>query len=119
MSFGFRHGVPREADIIWDVRFLPNPHFIPELRPLSGLDEPVKDVVLSHTATKNLLKGLLPLLAECLPAYEQEGKSYLTIAIGCTGGHHRSVAVSEAISSHLQAEGWAPQVKHRDLEKPY
>ena len=119
MSFGFRHGIPREADIVWDVRFLPNPHFDPQLRVLSGLDAPVKDVVLSHPATQHLLQGLLPLLSESLPAYEREGKSYLTIAIGCTGGHHRSVAVSEAIALHLSSEGWSPQIRHRDLAKSY
>jgi RNase adapter protein RapZ len=119
MSFGFRHGVPREADIVWDVRFLPNPHFDPTLRSLSGLDEPVRAVVLEHQATKNLLNRLLPLLSECIPAYEREGKSYLTVAIGCTGGHHRSVAVTEAIAGHLRSTGWSPQIRHRDLEKPY
>ena len=119
MSFGFRHGVPREADIVWDVRFLPNPHFNPTLRPLSGLDEPVRDVVLTHQSTQNLLQGLLPLLSECLPAYEREGKSYLTVAIGCTGGHHRSVVISEAITQHLRTSGWSPQIRHRDLEKAY
>jgi UPF0042 nucleotide-binding protein len=119
MSFGFRHGIPREADIIWDVRFLPNPHFIPELRPLSGLDEPVKKNVLTHPMTVSLLQRLSPLLIECLPAYEREGKSYLTIAIGCTGGHHRSVAVAEAIKERLSLAGWSPHVHHRDLEKSY
>lgn len=119
MSFGFRHGVPREADIVWDVRFLPNPHFDPNLRALSGLDEPVRSVVLKHQATQNLLNRLLPLLSECIPAYKKEGKSYLTIAIGCTGGHHRSVVVAETIASHLRSIDWSPQIRHRDLEKPY
>lgn len=119
MSFGFRHGIPREADLVWDVRFLPNPHFDPLLRSLSGLDEPVKKVVLEHEATQSLLKGLLPLLLETLPAYEREGKSYLTIAIGCTGGHHRSVAVSEEIAQLLIAGGWSLKIRHRDLEKAY
>lgn len=119
MSFGFRHGPPREADIIWDVRFLPNPHFVPELRPLSGLDQPVQEVVLKHPMTISLLQGLVPLLLECLPAYEREGKSYLTIAVGCTGGHHRSVAVAEEIKARLIDAGWAPFTRHRDLEKAY
>lgn len=119
MSFGFRHGVPREADIMWDVRFLPNPHFDPELRPLSGLDQPVRDVVLRHQMTQALLDRLSPLLLECLPAYEREGKSYLTVAIGCTGGHHRSVAVAEEIKSRLVSAGWSPYIHHRDLEQPY
>ncbi|MAD60493.1 MAG: hypothetical protein CMH49_03125 [Myxococcales bacterium] len=119
MSFGFRHGLPRESDIVWDVRFLPNPHFDPKLRSLSGLDQPVKERVLTHQATQNLLQRLQPLLAESLPAYEREGKSYLTIAIGCTGGHHRSVAVAEAIAAFLRLEGWSPKIRHRDLEKAY
>lgn len=119
MSFGFRHGLPREADIVWDVRFLPNPHFDPKLRALSGLDQPVKERVINHEATQSLLQGLLPLLAKSLPAYEREGKSYLTIAIGCTGGHHRSVAIAEVISAFLRSEGWSPKIRHRDLEKAY
>lgn len=119
MSFGFRHGIPREADIVWDVRFLPNPHFNPDLRALSGLDAPVREVVLGHPMTQALLERLTPLLLECLPAYEREGKSYLTIAIGCTGGHHRSVAVVEAIRSSLSGAGWTSHVHHRDLKKPY
>lgn len=119
VSFGFRHGPPKEADIIWDVRFLPNPHFVPELRPLSGLDQPVQDVVLGHPMTNSLLEKLVPLLLECLPAYEREGKSYLTVGIGCTGGHHRSVAVAEEIKSRLVQAGWLPYLRHRDLDKAY
>ncbi len=117
MSFGFRHGVPPEADIVWDVRFLPNPHFIEALRPMSGRDAPVADFVLTHAVTDAFLARFLPLLDAVLPGYEHEGKAYLTIAIGCTGGRHRSVAVSERVAAHLRAGGREPKVRHRDLEK--
>lgn len=117
MSFGFRHGVPAEADIVWDVRFLPNPHFQPELRPMSGCDAPVADFVLTHPATAGFLDRLLPLVDHVLPAYEHEGKTYLTIAIGCTGGRHRSVAITERLGAHLRAAGRQPKVRHRDIEK--
>jgi UPF0042 nucleotide-binding protein len=119
MSFGFRHGVPREADLVWDVRFLPNPHFDPALRPLSGLDAPVRDFVLGHDATRAFLAAFTPLLNATLPAYVAEGKAYLTLAIGCTGGHHRSVAVVESLRLTLLEQGWAPKVSHRDLHAPY
>lgn len=117
MSFGFRHGVPVEADIVWDVRFLPNPHFQPDLQPFSGCDAPVADFVLQHEATQAFLKHLLPLIDQVLPAYEHEGKTYLTIAIGCTGGRHRSVAITERLGAHLRDGGRDPKVRHRDLEK--
>jgi UPF0042 nucleotide-binding protein len=119
MSFGFRNGLPREADLVWDVRFLPNPHFQPELRPLSGRDEPVRRFVLDHPATRSFLEGFLPLLEATLPSYEAEGKAYLTIAIGCTGGHHRSVAIVEALAAHLSERASPPKVLHRDLNAPY
>ena len=119
MSFGFRHGVPIEADIIWDVRFLPNPHFNPSLRPLSGLDQPVQDFVYGHQATKAFLEGMQLLLRQTLPAYQQEGKAYLTIGIGCTGGHHRSVAIVESLAHYIQLQGWPPHIKHRDIKKVY
>lgn len=108
MSFGFRHGVPTEADIVWDVRFLPNPHFIEHLRPQSGLDEAVACYVLDQEPTQRFLAHFLPLLDEVLPAYEAEGKSRLTIAIGCTGGRHRSVAIAEHIAQHIHS-----REKHR------
>jgi UPF0042 nucleotide-binding protein len=119
MSFGFRNGLPREADLVWDVRFLPNPHFQPELRPLSGRDEPVRRFVLDHPATRAFLEGFLPLLEATLPSYEAEGKAYLTIAIGCTGGHHRSVAIVEALAAHLSGRESPPKILHRDLNAPY
>ncbi len=119
MSFGFRHGLPREADLVWDVRFLPNPHFDPALRPLSGLDAPVREFVLGHEATRAFLAAFTPLLAATLPSYLAEGKAYLTLAVGCTGGHHRSVAVVEALRLALLDLGWEPKVSHRDLHAPY
>ena len=117
LSFGFRHGVPTHADVVWDVRFLPNPHFIPELRPHSGREAPVREFVLSNLATRTFLGHFLPLLDEVLPAYEREGKSYLTIAIGCTGGRHRSVAISERVGAHLREGGRDAKVRHRDVER--
>lgn len=117
MSFGFRHGVPTEADIVWDVRFLPNPHFIEHLRAFSGRDPAVRDHVLTKPATKNFLAHFLPLLDDVLPAYEEEGKSYLTIAIGCTGGRHRSVALAERIAHHLASRGRSAKVRHRDIDQ--
>lgn len=119
MSFGFRHGLPREADLVWDVRFLPNPHFDPELKPLSGRDEPVRRFVLDHPVTQSFLTSFLPLLETSLPAYQIEGKAYLTVAIGCTGGHHRSVAIAEYLGEVLKMQGWRPKLKHRDLHSPY
>jgi UPF0042 nucleotide-binding protein len=119
MSFGFRHGVPLEADIIWDVRFLPNPHFDPVLRPFSGLDKPVQEFVYGHQSTDAFLKGMKHLLQQTLPAYQREGKAYLTVGIGCTGGHHRSVAIVENLASYIQSQGWPPHIKHRDIKKVY
>lgn len=117
MSFGFRHGVPPEADIVWDVRFLPNPHFVEALRPMSGCDAPVSDFVLTHPVTQAFLERFLPLLDAVVPGYEHEGKAYLTVAIGCTGGRHRSVAVARKVAEHLRGGGRTPKVRHRDLEK--
>ncbi len=117
LSFGFRHGVPTHADVVWDVRFLPNPHFIPHLQPHSGREAPVRDYVLGNEATRRFLDHFLPLLDEVLPAYEREGKSYLTVAIGCTGGRHRSVAISERVAQHLREGGRDAKVRHRDVER--
>lgn len=117
LSFGFRHGPPSEADIVWDVRFLPNPHFVPELKPHTGLDAPVQAYVLDKPETRQFLDAFLPLLDGVLPHYEAEGKSYLTVAVGCTGGRHRSVAIAEAIASHLRSEGRDATVRHRDIDK--
>jgi UPF0042 nucleotide-binding protein len=114
-SFGYKNGVPRDADLVLDCRFLPNPHWVPELRPLTGLDERVRDYVLEQTATADFLERLLPLLDMLLPAYVGEGKAYLTIALGCTGGRHRSVAMAEEVSSVLRERGHDIRTRHRDL----
>ena len=118
LSFGYKHGLPLDVDLVLDCRFLPNPHWIDELRPLTGLDAPVRDYVLGQdrqrwpsssgsTASSTLL----------LPAYVDEGKSYLSIVFGCTGGRHRSVAIAEEIATRLRASGIDPTVIHRDVEK--
>ncbi len=117
MSFGFRHGVPSEADIVWDVRFLPNPHFIEALRPFSGSNPEVAAYVLGQPATAAFLERFIGLVDEVLPAYEHEGKSHLTIALGCTGGRHRSVALAERIAAHLTAHRRNPTLRHRDVHK--
>ncbi len=119
MSFGFRHGVPMEADLVWDVRFLPNPHFIAELKPLSGLDTEVQNYVLEQEMSQKFLKQFSDLLSLTIPAYQQEGKAYLTIAIGCTGGRHRSVSIVEYLSKELKSSGYAPSIRHRDVDKAY
>ncbi len=117
MSFGFRYGVPSEADVVWDVRFLPNPHFIEELRPQTGLDKPVQDYVYGRPETATFLEHFLRLVDTTLPAYENEGKSHLTIAIGCTGGKHRSVSIAERVATHIRYGGREPKVRHRDVTK--
>jgi len=117
MSFGFRYGVPSEADIVWDVRFLPNPHFIDALRPQTGRDTAVQEYVYGRPETAAFLDNFLRLVDDTLPAYEKEGKSHLTIAIGCTGGQHRSVALTERIAAHLRFGGRDPKIRHRDIEK--
>ena len=115
-SFGYRFGVPLESDLIMDVRFLPNPHFDPELKPFSGLDPRVRDFVMTREITGDFLARFESLLEMLLPAYRQEGKSYLTISIGCTGGRHRSVVIAEELRRFLAAEATV-KVTHRDLEK--
>ncbi len=115
LSFGFKHGVPIDVDMVFDVRFLPNPHWDEALRPFSGLDEPVKDYVFSNEITNQFLEHVDNLLKLILPAYVQEGRSYLTIAIGCTGGRHRSVAIAEALGKSIAAHGYRPRVSHRDI----
>ena len=117
ISFGYKHGLPIDVDIVLDCRFLPNPHWVEELRPLTGVDEPVSDSVLAQPLTAAFLERLERMLALVMPAYVQEGKSYLTIAFGCTGGQHRSVAIAEATSEMLRRLGHTPNVTHRDVEK--
>jgi RNase adapter protein RapZ len=117
VSFGFKHGVPFDADLVFDVRFLPNPHFVPGLRLLDGRDARVREFVLENAEGRELLKHLRDFLTFLLPRYEREGKAYLTIAIGCTGGRHRSVTLAEVLKKFLDELGYAPTVVHRDLER--
>lgn len=117
ISFGFRYGVPLDANLVMDVRFLPNPHFIPELRPQTGLDEEVRRFVLEKQETVQFQRIFGELLDFLIPAYRREGKSYLTIAIGCTGGRHRSVAIAEETARLLRLGGLTVRCTHRDCEK--
>ena len=114
-SFGFKRGLPRQADLIYDVRFLPNPFYIPELGRHTGLDADVKEFVLGNPVTQEFLKKLDELLLFLLPHYQEEGKRSLSIGIGCTGGAHRSVAIAEHIGQLLRERGWQASVSHRDL----
>lgn len=116
LSFGFKHGTPRDADMVLDVRFLPNPHWVDELRPLTGRDQAVADYVFAQPLTKEFLERLYALLDVMVPGFIADGKRYLTIAIGCTGGRHRSVALSERLVAYLQRFDVAVQVDHRDCE---
>ncbi|MGO9962686.1 MAG: RNase adapter RapZ [Acidimicrobiales bacterium] len=116
VSFGFKHGLPLDVDLVFDCRFLPNPHWVPALRPLSGLDAEVRDYVLDNEETQELLRRLDDLFALLLPAYVREGKSYLSIAIGCTGGRHRSVVLAEEIAARIRQRGYTPVVHHRDID---
>lgn len=116
-SFGFKYGAPVDADIVFDVRFLPNPFYDPALKPLSGLDEPVKDYVLSRPETREFLDKWEPLLKTVLPRYLSEGKLHLSIALGCTGGRHRSVALACESARYLESCGYRVSVTHRDIDK--
>lgn len=116
VSFGFRNGLPLEADLVFDVRFLDNPHFVEELRPLSGLDSPVSAFVLRQQDSQVLLEKLADLLGFLLPRFQQEGKASLTIALGCTGGRHRSVALTQALRAHILGRGYPVEVLHRDID---
>ncbi len=115
ISFAYRHGIPRDADLILDVRFLDNPHYVPQLRQLTGRDLAVAAHIERDPDLASFLVGLWPLLEPLLPPYEQEGKTYLTIAIGCTGGRHRSVYVAERLAAQLGAAGLRVELAHRDL----
>ena len=117
MSFGFKYGLPIDADIVMDVRFLPNPHYIAELRPLTGLDEPVYDYVMSQPEAKTFYHKLMDLLDFSIPGYKKEGKSSVTIAIGCTGGQHRSVAFAERIGRELLSDSYNVKISHRDKDR--
>lgn len=116
-SFGYKHGLPLDTDLVIDCRFLPNPHWVDELRPLTGLDEPVRDYVLGQDLTAEFLERIESLLTMLVPAYVAEGKSYLTISFGCTGGRHRSVAIAEAVTDRLRADGVDVRVAHRDVDR--
>ena len=117
VSFGFRHGVPEDADLVFDVRFLPNPHFVPEFRPLTGRDPRVAKYIRSFPQTKEFIQRISDLLVYLLPHYIHEGKSYLTIAFGCTGGQHRSVMIAEDVAKRLRAAEYRVKVVHRDSPK--
>ncbi len=117
MSFGFKHGIPLDADLVFDARFLPNPFYVDELRPLSGLDRPVAEFVFSHPQTRSFLEKLEEMIAFLLPYYIEEGKLTLTIAIGCTGGRHRSVALASTLHKHLVANNVSSVNINRDIDK--
>src|SRR5262249_56182571 len=112
-----RRGIALDAGLVFDVRFLPNPHFVDELRPLDGRDKRVRDYVLAHGEARELLDRLRDLLDFLLPFYRREGKAYLTVAVGCTGGRHRSVTFVEELREFLESLGYAPTVVHRDLDR--
>jgi UPF0042 nucleotide-binding protein len=117
VSFGFRQGVPEDADLVFDVRFLPNPHFVPEFRPLTGRDPRVAKYIRSFPQTREFISRISDLLVYLLPHYIHEGKSYLTIAFGCTGGQHRSVMIAEEVGKRLRGAGYRVKVVHRDSPK--
>ncbi|MBE6918982.1 MAG: RNase adapter RapZ [Ruminococcaceae bacterium] len=117
LSFGFKHGIPIEADLVFDVRFMPNPYYVAELKNKTGLDAEVRDFVLSFQQTHGFLEQLKEMLKFLLPLYKEEGKTVLVIAIGCTGGHHRSVAVAHEISEFIVAEGYPVTENHRDISR--
>lgn len=116
-SFGYKRGLPLDVDLVFDCRFLPNPHWQPELRALSGLDPAVRDDVLGRPVAEEFLDQLVPMLDTLIPAYLLEGKSFLGIAFGCTGGRHRSVAIAEEVAVRLRALGHTVPVTHRDIDK--
>ncbi|AQX16752.1 Nucleotide-binding protein [Tessaracoccus sp. O5.2] len=117
ISFGFKNGVPIDADMVFDVRFLPNPHWIPELRPKSGLSKDVAQYVLKHDAAQKFQDAMVNLLTGVAPGYLSEGKRQVTVAIGCTGGKHRSTSMAEELAVRLRAQGFPTTVLHRDLGK--
>ncbi len=115
VTFGYKFGVPYDLDLLFDLRFLPNPHFVPELRPHTGENASVREYIMASPDSKEFLKKLLEFLEYLLPRYRREGKSYLTIGFGCTGGRHRSVALSLIIAERLRESGYDVVVKHRDI----
>jgi UPF0042 nucleotide-binding protein len=117
VSFGYRYGIPQDADLVFDVRFLPNPHFVPRLRPHSGKNAAVARYIYSFPQTGQFVTRIKGLLRYLIPHYVREGKSYLTVALGCTGGRHRSVALAEKIGHDLKKQGFAAKILHRDMDK--
>jgi UPF0042 nucleotide-binding protein len=117
MSFGYKYGLPVDADLIWDVRFMPNPNYKANLREKTGRDAPVRRYVMGTRLAKRFGKKFFTLVTESLPHYIEEGKSYLTVAIGCTGGRHRSVVMAEALAGHLSRRGYKVSVHHRDIDR--
>jgi len=117
VSFGFKQGAPRDVDLMFDVRFLPNPHWQPDLRPLTGRDAPVRDHVLGQADTEEFLERVEGLLEFLIPRFRAEGKSYVSIGVGCTGGRHRSVAISEELGRWLTEGGYRAIVRHRDMDR--
>lgn len=116
VSFGFKYGLPIDADLVFDVRFLPNPHYVESMRPLTGINSEVSSYVFKWSDTQKFVEKVIDLLQFMLPQYKKEGKSQLVIAIGCTGGQHRSVAIAEYIAKYFSA-GYVTHVSHRDIEK--
>lgn len=116
VSFGFKNGIPIDSDIVMDVRFLPNPYYDDELRDLRGTDKPVYDFVMNQTETEDFYVRFMDLIEYTLPGYRREGKSSLTISIGCTGGHHRSVALVERMAKQIEADGYSINITHRDID---
>lgn len=117
LSFGFKYGLPVECDLVFDLRFLPNPYFVEGMREKTGQDEAVREYVLGFPETGRFISLFQEMAEFMLPMYEREGKSYLTIGIGCTGGRHRSVAVSETVAERLRGRGWKCGIRHRDIER--
>jgi len=117
VSFGYKYGSPRDADLVFDIRFLPNPHWVPELRPLTGKDEPVRAYVKTQGSYREFMRRLDSLLDLMVPGYLAEGKSYLTVAVGCTGGRHRSVVVVDELAKFFRERGLPVSVDHRDLDR--
>jgi UPF0042 nucleotide-binding protein len=117
VSFGYKHGLPLDVDLVFDCRFLPNPHWVDELRPLTGRDQPVRDYVLGQPETGEFLRHLDNLFGFLLPNFVKEGKSYLSIAVGCTGGRHRSVVLADEVARLLAARGFRANVLHRDVDR--
>jgi RNase adapter protein RapZ len=117
VSFGYKHGVPTDVDVVLDCRFLPNPHWVEELRPLTGLDQAVRDYVLNQPLTAEFLDRVRGLFELLVPGFVAEGKTYLTVAFGCTGGRHRSVVVADEVARILADLGVEPRVSHRDIDR--